>query len=89
MKSFKQHITEDLGDTSLGQSRLARYIKKAEVQRQAFDTASRIFLSRASDPNAIESPKTNIEKAFKMRHKAVVRASGINRARSIKKKRKK
>ena len=80
MKSFKDYINEDLGDTPQGQRKLTKYIQKAKVQQSAFDAASRLFLSRASDRNAIESPMTNIEKAFKMLRKANDRAAGLERA---------
>ena len=85
MKTFNQYINEDLGDTPQGQRKLTKYINKALMQQDAFHAASRLFMSRASDRNAIESPRVNVEKSFKMKQKANIRAAGLERAVKLRK----
>ena len=85
LKSFKDYINEDLGDTSQGLRKLTKYINKAKIEQSAFDIARRVYFDRASSKEAIEPVEVNIQKAFQMKRKADNRAAGLERAIELRK----
>ena len=87
MKSFVEYIKEqvlnELGDTEQGRSALKSYKRKAKERESIAKRAAPVFLIRASDPNAIESPAVNLKKYYKYSRISTNKGRGIARVNKI------
>ena len=87
MKSFNEFIGEqvlnELGDTEQGRLALKSYKRKARERESIARRAAPVFLTRASDKNAIESPTDNLKKYNKYLRISTNKGRGIARVNKI------